>query len=68
MCANLLLVSCSGLVILLCSQRTSASSSAAMYRPSFVKNKELMTLFEGDGEESFYQNEDSASEVRLKPN
>lgn len=35
-----------------------------MYRPSSVKNKELMTLYEGDGEECFEQNEDSASEVR----
>lgn len=39
-----------------------------MYRPSSVKNKELMTLYEGDGEESFYQNEDSTSEVRLNQN
>ena len=42
---------------------SASRSSAAMYRPS-MKNKELMTLYEGVGEECFDQNEDSISEVR----
>ncbi|CAG00316.1 unnamed protein product [Tetraodon nigroviridis] len=37
-----------------------------MYRPSSVKNRELMTLYEGDGEECLDQNEDPISEVSLE--